>query len=158
MRPPKSDDGIVSGSTNTTPPWSLPSCAQLFRTGGIVFRSQVTSVTLCLAASSRTSSSAKPRNRPSSHSVMQRTNIRLDFRRRPSATSGEICSSRSDLSISPFSRAPAHDELLRLWEHPRQCLKVHSVVLSDGCLDLLRKRLGVVQGGLGLCFRPAEML
>jgi hypothetical protein len=104
-RPPVSDGDMVFSSTKITPPCFRSSSAQALSNGGIVLRSQVTSVNRCTAACCRQAESCCPKNSPSSHSAKQETTSSRLRRRRPSATLGEICSSRRSLSISVLRRS-----------------------------------------------------
>ena len=64
VSPPKSEEGIVFSSMKTTPPWPRPASAHVLSNGGMVFRSQVTSVSPCAAASRRRRWSGNPMKRP----------------------------------------------------------------------------------------------
>src|SRR5580704_17150538 len=99
-RPPVSDGDMVFSSTKITPPCFRSSSAQALSNMGIVLRSWVTNVNPCAAACCRQAESCCPKNSPSSHSAKQETTSSRLRRRRPSATLGEICSSRRSLSIS----------------------------------------------------------
>jgi len=105
-RPPISAGEIVFSSTKITPPCFRSSSPQALSSGGIVLRSYVTSVNPCAAAYCKQAESGCPKNSPSFHSARQLTASDRSRRRRPSATVGEMCSSKSSLSnlssLAPF--------------------------------------------------------
>src|SRR5579872_6340975 len=78
-------------------------------------------------------------------------------RRRPSATAGETCSSRRNLSTLASYRFPG-GELERLRQHAFECLEISGVVLRDSYVDFFRERRGIVNGCPHLYLWPSEML
>src|SRR6202158_3808905 len=100
--------------------------------------------------------SSCPRKYPSCHSTIQWISTALLRRRRPVATSGEICSSRRSLSISVFRRFFGN-EFGGLRQHALQCLKIGSVILSHCLIDFPGKRPRIVDSCLDFHFWPPEM-
>ena len=159
-RPPMSAGEMVFSSTKITPPCFRPSSAHVLSSGGMVLRSKVTSVNRSVAASSKQAESSWPRKLPFSHSAIQCTTSERLRRLRPSATSGEICSSRRSLSISAsrWFGGFGGDEFRRLGQHVFQRLKIRCIVFRRGLLYLFRKNLGIVNGRPNLGFWPSQML
>src|ERR1700731_197798 len=87
---------------------------------------------------------------------MQETASSRLRRRRPSATVGEICLSKSSLSISALW-FPSGDEFGGLWQHALERHKIRSSVLGQCILDLFWKSLCVIDGRLDFRFWPFEM-
>jgi len=122
----------------------------------MVRRSYVTIVQRCVAAWRRQVASSCPGNAPASHSASPQATIEGIRRRSPTATLGEMCSSRSSLSISAIPLA-TRDKLLRLGQHAFQCLQVDGVVVGQRCGNFIVKCLRVVNRGANSWFRPAQV-
>jgi hypothetical protein len=91
---------------------------------------------------------------PFSHSTIPQTMTLRSRRRKPAATSGEMCSSRRRLSISAFGCFPCN-KFDGLRQHALQRSKIHCLVFRQRLIDLIRKRLGIVDSCLDLDFRPS---
>src|SRR5437879_4336009 len=97
-----------------------------------------------------------PTKFPPFHSTIQCISTARLRRRRPFATSGEICSSRRSLSISVFRRFLG-DELDGLGQHALQRFKIRRLILSHCRIDFLGKRFRIVDSCLDLHFWPLEV-
>src|SRR5271166_1911161 len=154
--PPMSAGEMVFSSTKMTPPCLRPASAQVFSNSGMVRRSEVTSVSRCREASSKQAESSWPRKSPFSHSTSECTTSDRLRRRKLLATPGEMCSSRSSLSISAL-RATAGSNFGRLWQHALQSPEVDSSVFRQGFLDIFRKHPSIVCGRPDFGLRPPQV-
>ena len=100
-------------------------------------------------------SSGRLRNPPSSHSAVECMGMNPSPRRKPSATSVEMCSSRSSSSASGL-RPFAGFEFGRLGQHAFQCQEIGCVAFRQLGLDFLRERFCLMTGVQNLCLRPAQ--
>lgn len=155
--PPMSPGEMVFSSMKMTPPWLRCSSAQALSSGGIVLRSYVTRVNPRVAACSRHAESSSPKNRPFSQSTMQWTVNDRWRRRRPTATLGEICSSRRSLSISGFPY-PSGTEAGDSGQHTLERSQVRGGVFRQRFFDFPVECLSIIDCSLDLGFWPLQML